>query len=243
MALERRSGARAFASTDAEKARPMHLFDPESVQHVLTHYGYYAVAGVIMAESAGIPMPGETVLVTAAIYASRNHGLDIRLIVTAAALGAIIGDNIGFWVGRELGWRLLTRYGQRVGLGARKQKLGRYLFERYGGAVVFFGRFVAVLRTYAALLAGANRLRPLTFLIWNAMGGVVWASVYGFGAFLLGAGVERVAGPVGYVALALALVGGVVLWRFYKRHEEALLDRAERAADAADRDAGRPAVS
>ena len=125
----------------------MHIFDPDAVTGIIAGYGYYAVFLVVMLESAGVPMPGETVLVSAAIYAGTTRGLDIRLVVVAAAVAAILGDNLGFWVGRRYGQDLLTRYGPRVGLDGRKQQLGRYLFKRYGGAIVFFGRFVAVLRT------------------------------------------------------------------------------------------------
>ena len=212
----------------------MHLIDSAALGELLPRFGYLAVFLVIMGESSGIPLPGETVLIAAAIYASRKHGLDIRLIVAVAIGGAVIGDNIGFWVGRELGFRVLARHGPRFGFDRRRQKLGRYLFRRYGGAVVFFGRFAAVLRTYAALLAGANRLRPLTFVLFNLAGGIVWACLYGFGAFLLGVGIERVAGPVGYIALALALGGAFALWRFYKRNEERLLATAEREITDAD---------
>ena len=206
----------------------MHIFDPETVTRIIAGYGYYAVFLVIVLESAGVPMPGETVLVSAAIFAGTKHGLDIRLVVLAAAVAAILGDNLGFWVGRRFGQDLLNRYGPRVGLDERKQQLGRYLFRRYGGAIVFFGRFVALLRTYAALLAGANGLRPLVFFIWNATGGITWACLFGFGGYLLGRGLERIAGPIGWVALALAVVGGFALWRFYKTHEERLLAAAER---------------
>lgn len=212
----------------------MHLIDSAALGDLLPRFGYLAVFLVIMGESSGIPLPGETVLIAAAIFASRKHGLDIRLIVGVAILGAVLGDNIGFWIGRELGFRVLARYGARFGFDRRRQKLGRYLFRRYGGAVVFFGRFAAVLRTYAALLAGANRLRPLTFFLYNAAGGVVWACLYGFGAYLLGVSVERIAGPIGYVALVLAVGGAFLLWRFYKRNEERLLATAEREIDDAD---------
>ena len=205
----------------------MHIFDPEAVTGIIAGYGYYAVFLVVMLESAGVPMPGETVLVSAAIYAGTTRGLDIRLVVVAAAVAAILGDNLGFWVGRRYGQDLLTRYGPRVGLDGRKQQLGRYLFKRYGGAIVFFGRFVALLRTYSALLAGANGLRPAVFFLWNAAGGITWACVFGFGGYLLGRGLERIAGPVGWIALGLAVIGGFVLWRFYKAHEERLLDAAE----------------
>lgn len=206
----------------------LHIFNSDSVTQIIAGYGYYAVFLVIMLESAGVPMPGETVLVSAAIYAGTRHGLDIGLVVLAAAVAAILGDNIGFWVGRRYGKVVLTRYGPKVGLDERKQALGRYLFRRYGGIIVFFGRFVALLRTYAALLAGANGLRPLVFFAWNAAGGIVWACLFGFGGYLLGKGLERIAGPIGWIALGLAVVGGFLLWRFYKRHEEELLAAAER---------------
>ena len=206
----------------------MHIFDQAVVTHVLTTYGYYAVFLIVMLESAGIPMPGETILVSAAIYCSTQHQLDIRLVILAAALGAIFGDNIGYWVGRTFGPRILRRWGPVVGLDDRKQKLGQYLFKKYGGAIVFFGRFVALLRAFAALLAGVNRLGPATFFAYNAAGGITWAMLFGGGGYLLGKGIERIAGPVGYVVLAVAVTGGVLFWRFYKKHEEQLLDVAER---------------
>lgn len=206
----------------------MHIFNPDTVTGIIAGYGYYAVFLVVMLESAGVPMPGETVLVSAAVYAGTTHGLDIRLVVLAAAVAAILGDNFGFWVGRRYGQDLLTRHGPRVGLDERKQQLGRYLFKRYGGAIVFFGRFVALLRTYAALLAGANGQRPAVFFLWNAAGGVVWACLFGFGGYLLGRGLERIAGPVGWIALGVAVVGGFAFWLFFKSHEERLLAAAER---------------
>ncbi len=215
----------------------MHIADASFVEHIVSSYGYYAIFLVIMGESAGVPMPGETVLITASLFAGTRHGsdggLDIRLVIAAAATAAILGDNIGYWVGRSYGGRVLQRFGPRVGLDERKQKLGQYLFKRYGGALVFFGRFAALLRTFAALLAGINRLSPLTFFLYNAAGGVVWATLFGLGGYGLGRGIERIAGPIGFLALAGALAGAVLLWRFYKRHEEELLATAEREMDGA----------
>jgi membrane protein DedA with SNARE-associated domain len=205
----------------------VHLINSDALSYLLSTYGYAAIFVVVMGESAGIPLPGETILIASAVLASTHKGLDIRFVILAAALAAILGDNIGFWVGRRYGEGILTRYGPKVGIDQRKQKLGRYLFRRFGGAIVFFGRFVAMLRAYAALLAGVNDLAPMTFFAYNAAGGIVWASLFGVGGYLLGAGISRVAGPVGWAALAVALVGAVFLWRFYKKHGDRLLDEAE----------------
>jgi membrane protein DedA with SNARE-associated domain len=119
------------------------FLNDDIVQHVIQHYGYGAIFVIVMLESGGIPMPGETILVTAAVYAGTKHALDIRWVIAAAAGGAILGDNIGFWVGREFGEPLLIKWGHLVGLDARKRMLGRYLFARYGGSIVFLGRRAA----------------------------------------------------------------------------------------------------
>jgi membrane protein DedA with SNARE-associated domain len=206
----------------------MGFLDGDTVQHLIAHYGYAAIFLVVMMESTGIPMPGETILISAAALAGTKHALDIRGVIAAAAGGAIVGDNIGFWVGREFGEPLLEKWGYLVGLDARKRLLGRYLFARYGGSIVFFGRFVALLRAFAAVLAGANNLAPWRFFVFNALGGIVWATVFGLGGYLLGAGIHRIAGPVGWAMLIFALAAVLVLWRYFKQHEEALLLKAER---------------
>jgi len=127
---------------------------------LLVQFGPWAVFALVALESAGIPLPGETILITAAVLAGRTHEGSIVEIIACAAAGAIVGDNIGFWVGREFGLGLLIRHGESIGLDEDKLKLGQYLFQRFGGPIVFFGRFVAVLRAFAAVLAGANNLAP-----------------------------------------------------------------------------------
>jgi membrane protein DedA with SNARE-associated domain len=212
------------------------FLNSDTAQHLIGHYGYWAILLIVMLESAGIPMPGETILVTAAVYAGTRHALDIRWVIAAAAGGAILGDNIGFWVGREFGEPLLEKWGHLVGLDARKRMLGRYLFARYGGSIVFLGRFVALLRAFAALLAGANGLSPWRFFISNAAGGIVWATIFGLAGYLFGTAIHRIAGPVGWALLALALIGGFGLWRYYKKHEEDLLAKAELEMSRQDRE-------
>jgi len=204
-------------------------FATDNLAHLLSSYGYWAVVIFVAIESTGIPFPGETMLLTAAIYAGTTHHLQIPLVIAAAAAGAILGDNAGFWVGREGGYRLLRRYGKYVRLDERKLKLGQYLFQRHGGKVVFFGRFVAVLRAWAAFLAGTNRMPWPPFLLFNASGGVVWAIVYGLGGYLLGDNVHRLAGPVGIATLVVGLAAIVAGFVLLRRNEERLEDEAERA--------------
>ena len=200
-----------------------------TLMHLLTTYGYLAVLLFVAIESIGIPFPGETMLLVAAIAAGTTYQLSSAWVIVAAAGGAILGDNLGFWVGREGGYRLLRRYGRYIRLEEHRLKQGQYLFLKHGGKVVFFGRFVAVLRAWAAFLAGTNRMRWPRFLLFNAAGGIVWATLYGLGGYLLGNNIHRLVGPVGIVLLALAvlliLVGIVVV----RRNEKRLEDEAEQA--------------
>src|SRR5262245_37516099 len=133
----------------------------------------------------GVPLPGEYAADADAVYAGTTHKLDIFGVIAAAAAGAVIGDNIGYEIGRWVGFPLLVRHGPRIGLDERRLKLGQYLFLRYGGMIVFFGRFVALLRTLAALLAGVNRMPWPRFFFFNAAGGLISSSIFGFGGCLL----------------------------------------------------------
>jgi len=186
------------------------------------------VALVVGLESMGIPLPGETLLVGAALYAAATHRLDIALLVLAATAGAVIGDNLGYLVGRAVGVPLLERYGNKVGLTERRLRLGQYLFRHHGGKVVFFGRFVSVLRTLAALLAGANRMHWLSFLVFNFLGGVIWASCYGFGAYLLGKEIIRLERPLAIAASVIAVVTIVVAFYLFRRNEARIHEAVER---------------
>jgi membrane protein DedA with SNARE-associated domain len=198
------------------------------IAHLLASYGLLAIAVIIALESVGLPLPGESVLVFAALYAAHSSH-SITGVVASAALGAMLGDNVGYWIGREFGYRLLRRHGNSVGLSPDKIKLGQYLFLRHGSMVVFFGRFVAVLRMLAALLAGVNRMDWRRFLIANAAGAILWASVVGFGTYFFGRAVMHVTRPVGIAlaAIALAVIVGALL--FVRAHQAELQAKAERA--------------
>jgi len=187
---------------------------------------------IIMFESMGLPLPGESLMIATAIYAAATGKIDITLVVAVAALGAILGDNFGYLIGRCVGTRVLTRYGRHVGLTEPRVRLGEYLFRRHGGKVVFFGRFIAVLRTFAALLAGATRMPWEWFLLYNALGGIGWCVLYGFGAYLLGDVVRRIAGPVGIVIGLIALAIAIPVVIYLKRNESRLIAEAEAASKA-----------
>lgn len=205
----------------------MDLLSDTDIVRLVAAYGYGLVAVVVGLESMGLPLPGETVLVIAALYAGTSEQLDIGWVVAAAAAGAIAGDNVGYWLGRRFGYQLLLRYGPRVGIRTAQVKVGQYLFLRHGGKVVFFGRFVALLRVLAAGLAGANRMTWPRFTVANAAGGVVWASAFGFGSYLMGDQVRRLSGPAGtalLVAGIVAFVTGAVLVRRHHRHLEAVAE-------------------
>src|SRR5438034_7302255 len=212
-----------------ESSNSMFHFATSDLLHLLTTYGYLAVLFFVAIESTGLPFPGETMLLIAAIYAGTTHRLFIPLVIVAAASGAILGDNIGFWIGREGGYRLLRRYGRYIRLDERKLKLGLYLFRKHGGKVVFFGRFVAVLRALAAFLAGTNRMPWPRFLLFNALGGIVWATLYGIGGYVLGNNIHRFTGPIGTITIVLAVILILVLLFLLHRNEHRLEEEAEYA--------------
>ena len=198
------------------------------IQPLIAAYGLWAVFFIVMLESAGVPMPGETALVSAAVFAGVTGDLDILLVISVAACAAIIGDNIGFWVGRRHGLPLIRRYGRFIGLDERRLALGDLLFERHGASIVFFGRFVAFLRIFAALLAGVHKFGWSRFLIFNALGGVVWATIFGLGGYVFGDTITKLSGPLGVVAFVLAVAGVIGFWWLARRKEEQYFARMER---------------
>lgn len=199
-----------------------------SIEAFVVQHGYWVVGAVVGFESMGVPMPGETALLAAAAYAGATHRLEIFLVILAAAIGAVVGDNLGFILGRRFGRPWLLRHGHLLRINARRMKVAQLLFHRHGGKVVFLGRFVALLRALAALLAGVNRMPWSRFLVFNVGGALAWAGGYGLLAYALGTQVERFAKPVGLVMLAVAVLGGLLFARFVHRHEAELAAEAER---------------
>lgn len=181
------------------------------VDQLIASYGYVALAGVVGGESMGLPLPGESVLIAAGAYAGATHRLSVWLVVVVAAAAAVIGDNVGFWAGRRFGPRLLRYSGRRWGRVSRRLPAVLGLYGRHGASIVVVGRYISVVRTYAAFGAGASGMPAGRFAALNAVGGLSWAAVFGFGSGALGATVGTtvtymVAGLALTVAAAVALV-------------------------------------
>lgn len=143
------------------------------VQPLLEHYGYLAVGGFVLLEDFGVPVPGEVILIAAAIFAGAGQ-MNIALVIVVAALGAIIGDNIGFAVGHFGGRRLLERFGRYIFLTPERLDHAEHYFNRHGGKIVVVARFVEGLRQVNGILAGTVGMHWLRFLGFNALGAVLW---------------------------------------------------------------------
>ena len=191
--------------------------------HFFTHHGLPLLFVVVMLESFGIPLPGETALIAFGVLASQgNYGIEWVIVVAAA--GAIVGDNLGYWLIGRLGgralfarWGWLRRYSERVLPAAER------IMDRHGGKTVFFGRFIAILRFTAAWVAGLGRMHWWKFLIWNALGGIIWATSVGLVAYYSGHAAANAIGRYGLFA-AIGIVAALVVlalgYRFAGRRIE-----------------------
>jgi len=175
------------------------------------HYGLAALFLIVMLESGGIPLPGETALIAAAIFAS-NGNLDITEVILVAAAAAIIGDNLGYWIGRTAGRGLLERLGPIQSWSQPSLEWSERFFKRHGGKTIFLARFVAVLRVTAAWLAGMSRMNWWRFFAWNAAGGICWAILVGLIAYYAGHAAADAVGQYGlYGGAAVVVLGAAAL--------------------------------
>jgi len=202
----------------------MHL-----IVQLIHAYGLLTVAVIVSLECIGVPLPGETALLAAAIYAGTKHDLNIVSVILTAGGAATFGRMIGYVIGHEFGYWLLLRYGNYVRMTPSRIKLGQYLFLRHGGKIVFVAQFIPVLRTFAGIFAGANVMPWRDFLIANAVGSVIWAALYGYAAYELGREFERLEGPIVIILALITVIGFVVGGVFVRRHEAQLTAEAERA--------------
>jgi len=196
------------------------------VEHFFTHHGLPLLFVVVMLESFGIPLPGETALIFFGVLASQGN-YDVVVVIAVAAAGAIVGDNLGYWFLGRIGgralfrrYKYLNRYAETVIPRAEK------LMERHGAATVFFGRFIAILRFTAAWVAGLGRMHWWKFLFWNAAGGIAWATLVSLVAYYGGkAAADAIARYGIYAAVAvvvLTLVGWLIIHFAKKRIESRL---------------------
>jgi membrane-associated protein len=186
--------------------------------HIPAHLGYLILFGLIAAESAGVPLPGETALITGGVFAQRGE-LELALVIPIAAAAAIIGDNVGYVIGRTGGRRLLERDGFLEHHRREIIRRGEPFFARHGPKAVFLGRWMTGLRIAAAWLAGINHMEWRTFVFWNALGGIAWATSVGLLAYFAGPTVEHMVKYVGFAGAALAVLALAVylLWRRFGR--------------------------
>ena len=201
----------------------------DMIGNLIGTYGLIVVAVLVGLESMCLPVPGETVLILAAILAGTKHDLNIVTVVVTASVAAILGQAIGYLIGRRFGYRLLVRYGSYLRITEGRIKLGEYLFLRSGIAIVIATRFVPVLRSIGGILAGANRMPWLLFLFANVVGALVWVSFIGYTVFLLGNLVERAGHSVAFVVGVLAVMVIILGINFLRRHEARLTAEAELA--------------
>jgi membrane protein DedA with SNARE-associated domain len=188
------------------------------VEHLVADYGLVLLFLLVGMESAGIPLPGETALVAAAVLASRGD-FDIWAVIAVAAAAAIVGDNTGYWLGRLGGRRLLDRWSRIGRWSDRILPASERFFNRHGAKTIFLARFFAVLRVTAAWLAGISRMPWWRFLVWNAAGGIAWAFLVGLVAYYLGRAAADAIGRYGLIGggvaagLIILVVVAVHFWR------------------------------
>jgi membrane protein DedA with SNARE-associated domain len=204
----------------------------DSILHLLSQYGYLIVFFGVMAESTGVPLPGETILISAGILVQRG-GLDLGDAIFFGILGAVVGDQIGYWVGREGGRPFVLRWGRYVFITPERLARAEGFFARHGGKVVFMARFFSGLRVFGALVAGMSRMRWGTFFLFNALGGAVWATAAVLVGYFLGSSlgvVERWTGRASILLLALAVLALILYlsYRWVTRHPDRVKGAFER---------------
>jgi membrane protein DedA with SNARE-associated domain len=191
------------------------------VTHLLLDYGLVLLFLLVGVEAAGVPLPGETALVTAAVLAHRHWG--IEWVIAVAAVGAIVGDNVGYWIGRIGGRKLVDRFGITRRYAERVLPPSERFFKRHGGKTIFLARFIAILRITAAWLAGLSRMHWWQFFLWNAAGGIVWATGVGLLAYYAGKAAGDAVGHYGlYGAVVVIAVGVVVVVALHVWHRRAI---------------------
>ncbi len=197
------------------------------LQDMLNTVGYPAVVLFIFIESTGIPFPGETMLLLASFYAATTGHLWLPGVIACAALGAILGDNLGYYIGYTGGRKFVERFGRYFFVKVEHLDKAEAFFTKHGAKTVFLARFVTLLRIWAAFLAGVNRMNWRTFMFYNAAGGIAWATLIGTLGYLGGlyfhdhfdqlAHLVHVLGWAGLGVALLMVIGAIVFFKVHGR--------------------------
>ncbi|HXT17642.1 MAG TPA: bifunctional DedA family/phosphatase PAP2 family protein [Gemmatimonadaceae bacterium] len=214
------------------------------VSQWVAHYGYVLVALFLLVEGAGVPVPGETALVTAAALAGRGT-LSLAGVIIAGAIGTILGGHTGYWIGARGGTRFVHRHGKWVGLSPKHLERTRRFFDQHGSKTVLLGRFVAVVRSFVGIFAGITQMPMRQFATYNAIGGSVWVAAFSILGYVFGRNLPRLVHDIGRVSLVLALLIAVVvavvfLWRWFAKNRTSVVASLE---ESFERAAAGPRVS
>jgi membrane protein DedA with SNARE-associated domain len=193
------------------------LITLQTLQNALVVIGYPAIFLFVFIECVGVPLPGETMVLLASFCAATTHQLQLPLVILFAALAAVLGDNVGYIIGRTGGRALVEKFGRFFFIKMEHLENAELFFSRHGAKTVFFGRFISLLRIWSAFLAGMNRMHWRTFLFYNGLGGIIWATYVGLLGYVAGRyfhdhfdQVERVARTIGWVGFGLVVLAIIV---------------------------------
>ncbi len=196
----------------------------DTLKSALQVIGYPAIVLFVFIECVGIPLPAETMLLLASFYAATDNNLQLPIVILCAALGAILGDNVGYQIGRTGGRAIVERFGRYFFVKMEHLERAELFFTRHGAKTVFFGRFVTLLRIWSAFLAGMNRMHWPTFMLYNGLGGIVWSLYVSLLGYVAGRvfhehfdQVEQLAHTLGWIGLVLAILVSVALFLFVRR--------------------------
>jgi membrane protein DedA with SNARE-associated domain len=190
------------------------------LSHLIIHYGYAMVVVLVFAEGVGLPLPGETALITAAAFAAQHNRLSITGVVIASVIGAAGGGLGGYWIGRTGGLSVLERHGRYIGVTKARIARARKFFTEHGPKAVFAARFIAILRMFAGLLAGVTHMRFWLFFLWNALGAIAWSLLFGTLGYLFGNNLpwlEKEIGRTSLVVLGVVIVIAIFFWHRHRR--------------------------